>query len=339
MIDDDQVFPNLENVALSGKDIQMIFRGNFPRHIFGRLRRLEVVHDDAAAGFPIGLLETLHNLETLHLSCTSYKEIFSNEGCLENHVGVSKLARIKSLQLIELNHLIKYLLKQHSQLDSVFQNLEFLSLNYCRNLLSLLPLSSSVSFGNLTHLVVFSCKKLINLVPSSVAKSLGRLVTLSVSGCSAMTQVVVSCDQRDSDIAAANLKEEIVFSKLRYMALLDLENLTSFCFGIVDYTLKFPSLEDLSVTGCRNMKIFTTGDLITPKRVNVWYSESMCRWDNDLNRTIQHLHQEKVWFHKQLTITCLHIKNLAWAFLLMRTPFFLPSAARGVVILLDHVLI
>lgn len=126
----------------------------------------------------------------------------------------------------------------------------------------------------------------MNLVPSSVAKSLERLVTLRVSGCSAMTQVVASCDEGDSDIAGANLEEEILFSKLRYMTILDLENLTSFCSGIVDYTFKFPSLEDLIVTGCCNMKIFTSGDLITPKRVDAWYSESACCWDNDLNTTI-----------------------------------------------------
>ena len=97
----------------------MIFQGDFPRHLFGRLRRLEVVRDDVAAGFPVGLLEVLPYLEILDLSCTSYKEIFSNEGCLESHVGVRKLALIKSLQLVELNHLIKYLLKQESQLDSI----------------------------------------------------------------------------------------------------------------------------------------------------------------------------------------------------------------------------
>jgi len=53
------------------------------------------------------------------LSCNSYEEIFSNEGCLEKHVDVRKFARIKSLRLVALNHLIKYLLKQESQLDSI----------------------------------------------------------------------------------------------------------------------------------------------------------------------------------------------------------------------------
>ncbi|KAH9754946.1 Disease resistance protein [Citrus sinensis] len=290
---EEKIFTNLEEVALSRKDIMLILQGNFPQHLFGRLQQLEVWHDDLAAGFPVGLLEVLCSLENLVLSCNSYEEIFSNEGCLEKHVDVRKFARIKSLRLVCLNHLIKYLLKQDSQLNSIFQYLEFLSLHYCQNLLSLLPLSSSISFGNLTHLVVHDCEKLVSLVTCSVAKSLERLVMLSISGCSAMRQVIIGCGQGDSDIAAANLKEEIVFSKLRYIGLLDLENLTSFCSGAANYTIKFPSLEDLSVTGCRNMKIFTTGDLVTPKRVNVWFSERECRWDYDLNTIIRHLHQEQ----------------------------------------------
>lgn len=90
-------------------------------------------------------------------------------------------------------------------------------------------------------------------------------------------------------------KEEIVFRKLKKLDLRDLDSLTSFCSG--NYTFEFPSLEYLEVIGCPKMKTFTTGDSSTPPRVNVWYGETsnQRRWaNNDLNRTIQQLHAEKL---------------------------------------------
>ncbi|KAH9686749.1 hypothetical protein KPL70_014489 [Citrus sinensis] len=103
-----------------------------------------------------------------------------------------------------------------------------------------------------------------------------------------MTEVVIN-DKEGVE------KEEIVFSKLKALILCDLESLTSFCSA--NYTFRFPSLEYLEVIGCPKMKIFTTGESITPPRVNVQYGETsnQRRWaNNDLNQTIQQLHAQKL---------------------------------------------
>ncbi|ESR45740.1 hypothetical protein CICLE_v10000136mg [Citrus x clementina] len=137
-------------------------------------------------------------------------------------------------------------------------------------------------------LVAFGCKELIHLVTSSTAKTLVQLVKVSIYGCRAMTEVVIN----DKDGVE---KEEIVFRKLKTLELRDLDSLTSFCSA--NYTFKFPSLQELWVIGCPKMKIFTTGESITPLRVNVCYGETadQRRWaNNDLNTTIQQLHAEKV---------------------------------------------
>ncbi|GAY33066.1 hypothetical protein CUMW_286680 [Citrus unshiu] len=165
---------------------------------------------------------------------------------------------IKQLQLHGHYHL-KQLCKQDSKLGPIFQYLEILRVYLCQSLLILLP-SSSVSFRNLTELVAFGCKELIHLVTSSTAKPLVRLVRVSICGCRAMTEVVIN-DKEGVE------KEEIVFSKLKALILCDLESLTSFCSA--NYTFRFPSLEYLEVIGCPKMKIFTTGESITPPRVNV----------------------------------------------------------------------
>ncbi|KAH9686633.1 Disease resistance protein [Citrus sinensis] len=281
----EKIVPNLKELSLSGKDVKMILQADFPQHLFGSLRRLEIAADDSAC-FPIwNVLERFHNLEMLSLLFfPSHEELFSMEGCLEKHAG--KLAMIKELQLYWHYHL-EQLCKQDSKLGPIFQYLESLKVFHCQSLLILLP-SSSVSFGNLTKLVAFGCKELIRLVTSSTAKTLVRLVAIEIYGCRAMTEVVTN----DKDGVE---KEEIVFRKLKTLELFDLDSLTSFCSA--NYTFKYPSLQDLHVIGCPKMKIFTTGESITPPRVNVWYGETEDRllWtNNDLNTTIQQLHAEKL---------------------------------------------
>lgn len=127
VFDNDLILPNLE-----------ILQGDFPQHIFGSLKLLQIVDDDSAC-LPLGLLERFHNLEYLLLGYSSYIEIFSNEaGYLEKEVGKFAVAPIKHLQLVYLNHL-KQLWKQDSKLDSIGQHLEILRVFHCQNLFSLLP--------------------------------------------------------------------------------------------------------------------------------------------------------------------------------------------------------
>ncbi|KAH9752655.1 hypothetical protein KPL71_014782 [Citrus sinensis] len=281
----EKILPNLKDLSLNGKDVKMILQADFPQHLFGSLKQLEIAEDNSAC-FPIwNVLERFHNLEILSLFQFSFhEEVFSEEGSLEKHVG--KLAMIKTLELRWHYHL-KQLCKQDSKLGPIFQYLEILKAYHCQSLLILLP-SSSVSFQNLTALVAFGCKKLLHMVTSSTAKTLVRLVAIEIYGCRAMTEVVIN----DKDGVE---KEEIVFRKLKTLELFDLDSLTSFCSP--NYTFKLPSLQDLWVIGCPKMKIFTTGEAITPPRVNVWYGETadQRRWaNNDLNTTIQQLPAEKL---------------------------------------------
>ncbi|KAH9686674.1 Disease resistance protein [Citrus sinensis] len=212
----EKILPNLKDLSLNGKDVKMILQADFPQHLFGSLKQLEIAEDNSAC-FPIwNVLERFHNLEILSLFQFSFHEEI------------------------------------------------------------------------LTALVAFGCKKLLHMVTSSTAKTLVRLVAIEIYGCRTMTEVVIN----DKDGVE---KEEIVFSKLKTLELFDLDSLTSFCSA--NYTVKLPSLQNLWVIGCPKMKIFTTGESITPLRVNVRYGETadQRRWaNNDLNTTIQQLHAEKL---------------------------------------------
>ncbi|XP_052293101.1 probable disease resistance protein At4g27220 isoform X9 [Citrus sinensis] len=270
----EKVLPNLEELRLSkNKDIAKIWQGPFPDHLLNKLEVLAIENDESEVLSP-DLLERFHNLVSLQLERSSYKELFSNEGQVEKHVG--KLAQIKHLKLRRLNDLKHlWLREQNSKLNTVFQNLETLSAHFCLNLTNLMP--SSASFRCLKELRVCACEHLINLVASSAAKNLVQLVHVSVSECSKITELVVA-----SEGDAAN--NEIIFPKLEYLNLHRLQSLTTFCSA--NYTFKFLSLWRLSVSACPKMKIFCGGVFSAPRLKEVWLNGQNF-WDGDLNTTIQ----------------------------------------------------
>ncbi|KAL5769653.1 hypothetical protein ACOSP7_013807 [Xanthoceras sorbifolium] len=58
-------------------------------------------------------------------------------------------------------------------------------------------------------------------------------------------------------------EDKIIFSSLKSLSLEFLIGLKSFCSW--NFTLEFPSLEELTVFSCPNIKIFSRGNLTTPK--------------------------------------------------------------------------
>ena len=119
-----QIFPNLEDLSLSGEDVKMILLDDFPQHLFGCLKKLAVVTDESEC-FPLGLLERFSNMEILRLGACSYKEIFSSHDEYSEK-GVRNFALIKCLDLVELDDL-KHLWKPNSKLEHILQYLEKLS--------------------------------------------------------------------------------------------------------------------------------------------------------------------------------------------------------------------
>ncbi|TXG65703.1 hypothetical protein EZV62_006978 [Acer yangbiense] len=112
----DKVFPNLEELTLSRKDMTVIWQGQFHK-----LKVLQVVQDESS-DFPLDFLQCFRNLEELVMRYCSYKEIFLH-GDIEKHAGI--LAKIKVLKFDALSEL-KCIWKQDSKLDSALRNVEIL---------------------------------------------------------------------------------------------------------------------------------------------------------------------------------------------------------------------
>ncbi|XP_044482461.1 uncharacterized protein LOC123208896 isoform X2 [Mangifera indica] len=247
----EKVDSNIKTMELNGRDIMMIWEGDFQENFF-IVETLELIMDEYTY-IPIQILQKFVSLEKLILKVSSYEELFSF-GESEEDIGV--ITNLKKLELWGLFNL-KCISKQDSRLNSILQNLHSLDINYCHNLTTLLL--PSQSFENLRTLSVYHCNKMQNLMTSSTAKSLVCLESLSIRECEMMVEVLAT----EGDIENG----EIVFKKLKDLYLGGIESLTHFYYG--NYTLKFPFLEILLVHRCSKMKTFSREGLSMPRLQNV----------------------------------------------------------------------
>ncbi|KAL5845722.1 hypothetical protein ACOSQ3_009246 [Xanthoceras sorbifolium] len=280
-------FPCLEELTLIRKQAMVMWQGHVSECLFQKLKILEVVYDESAV-LPLGIIQKFQNLDKLSLSNGSYKEIFSYGDLFIWFMqtlaaqAVTPI-KLKTLFLKRLRNL-KCMWKQDSKLDLILQNLEELTVFWCHGLIILMP--PSASFQNLTILEVNYCNSLEIMVTSSTAKSLVKLTKMDISYCKNITEVVGN----QGDVTG----DKIIFNSLKSLSLRQLPRLTSFCSW--NCTLEFPSLEELNVSSCPNMKIFSGGDLITQRLPKVeinWTSVKLCP-DNNLNTAIQQFHKKKV---------------------------------------------
>ncbi|KAJ4721749.1 Disease resistance protein [Melia azedarach] len=270
----EKVSPKLEELTVKEKDIAAILQ--FSEDFFCKLKYLKVILDESKVITSADFFHSFHNMKMLLMSGIS--DTFSEKE-VENGMSV---------QILNLNARsdLKHIWKEAADVD----HLVHLKVWFCQNLINnLLP--SSACFRNLTTLQVWGCEGLTNIVTSSTAQSLVQLREMTIVICTMLTEVVAG-DEGDDHEAK---DYEIVFSQLKKLHLSSLESLTSFCSA--NYTLQFPSLENLVVQDCRRMKSFSRGELNTPELQRVEYfirHFDRCYWKGDLNTTIRELHEESL---------------------------------------------
>nr|XP_023903880.1 uncharacterized protein LOC112015678 [Quercus suber] len=281
LVEEGTLFPNLEALTLGGNyKMKEIQRDQLFEECLYKLKVLHVI-DYVAASDWIAFLKRLHSLEKLFVKSSSWEEIFPYKELfnMENHATI--LPKLRKLELSELP-MLTHLWKEDTQPSLMFHNLENLKVLICDKLKNLVP--SSVSFQNLTNLEICKCHGLINLVTSSTAKSLVQLKKMSVSECERITEVVAG--------EGGEASEVITFTQLTYLKLDCLPNLSSFCS--ISYSFEFPSLEEVIVRQCPEMKTFSHGALGTPKLERVQATqEDEWHWKANLNTTIHWLWKSK----------------------------------------------
>ncbi|KAB2059887.1 hypothetical protein ES319_A11G338500v1 [Gossypium barbadense] len=239
----EKVIPQLERVSFSQDDIAMISDGQYEADLFCNIKFLEIsCYSDESAVFPISFLRRFYNLEILHVVFCNFKELASFESkASEDKDMIITIPKIKELRLNMLNN-IRHLWKQDSPLDHVCASLKCLEVWECDKLISL-GFDHSF-FENLTTLDIWKCKKMTELIKSLKAQSSMYLVTIRIRECEMMREIISSNGDETS--------YEIVFKALKHLELHCLQSLTSFCSG--NYTLRFPSLEQVILSQCPRMK-------------------------------------------------------------------------------------
>ncbi|XP_031255412.1 uncharacterized protein LOC116113399 [Pistacia vera] len=213
-------------------------------------------------------------------SQTKYLKITHDKSA---NISLGLLQRFENLKELKL-----YGNNQYKEIKCLLDlpNLEVLEVIECMELMSLV--SSSTSFQNLKVLKVSDCIGLVmKLITPSMAISLVQLREMSIKDCMMITEIV----ENEGD---ATISTEIVFNNLKKLSLEKLKSLTCFCSG--NYSFNFPSLEDLIIRECPNMKTFSQGILTTPKLPKVKYDGEEKDLENggsELNTTIQEAHKKK----------------------------------------------
>ncbi|GLU09189.1 hypothetical protein SLE2022_260620 [Rubroshorea leprosula] len=137
-----------------------------------------------------------------------------------------------------------------------------------------------LNFSWLCFLEICSCGNLRYLLTLSIELSLVSLKKMNVQNCELLEQVISE--------EGANLKDSIVFTKLKSLELKGLPSLEGFCLSNCNF--EFTLLEYVIVMACPYMMTFSGGEISTPKLHKVKLpgdDEDEGCWEGGVNPTIQ----------------------------------------------------
>ncbi|XP_048135742.1 uncharacterized protein LOC115726779 [Rhodamnia argentea] len=276
-------FPNLERLLLVHKDIEMIQDGKYLDDIFGKLKAITLAcfHEENAVFPPRFVLERFLNLESLEVFCSSFEDIFPDEGFVDEERN-SVLESLRELKLSKL-HKLKRVWREDRLVSKILLSIYRLEVRDCPDLTVLFP--AVTSFRNLMELVVKNSSGLVHLGTASAIASLVHLEKMTIIGCEKMKEVVANDENGEGKV--------ISFEKLNILTLKNMPSLECFS-STTSCILRFSSfLFWIKVEECPKMKIFSKGTLSTPylKRGTLFGYEWERNWEGmgDLNRAIQKL--------------------------------------------------
>ncbi|XP_028057315.1 uncharacterized protein LOC114261269 isoform X2 [Camellia sinensis] len=251
--------PRLTELKLSyANNLREIWHGKLPIGSFCKLWLIEVEDCHQLMSIvPSNLLQRLQQLERLYVArCPSLVKVFDFEGLNV----VDRCAELRNLKELTLQHLAKLTYVCHG-VPPGFQG-----------------------FQNLGSLNIENCDSLRFVFPASVAKCLVQLQSLTIITCNSMKEIVV--EEEVVDI--------IEFRCLDALVLKDLPNLMSFCLG--NCTLEWPSLRQLTIDKCPQLKSFPSRFQSTQKLRGTYVESEETVREADLNISVQYLFNEKVSF-------------------------------------------
>ncbi|KAF8015190.1 hypothetical protein BT93_H0867 [Corymbia citriodora subsp. variegata] len=238
--------PTLERLLLVEKDIQMIQNGKFSDDFFGKPKALTLAcfHNENAVFPSIFLLQRFKNLQSLEVFCSSFEDIFPDEGLVDE----GKRPVLENLKELKLNklHNLKRVWREGYLVAKILQSIDKFEVWDCPNLTTLFP--AVTFFQNLTELVVKNSSGLMHLVTVSAITNLVHLTNMTIIKCERMKEVVANNENGEEKV--------ISLGKLRSLTLQHLPSLECFS-STTSCIFRFPSLFRIEVEECPKMKIFS----------------------------------------------------------------------------------
>ena len=162
------------------------------------------------------------------------------------------------------------------------KNLTLSNLSNLENIWSQDP-RGILNMHRLQQVHVKECRGLTNVFPASVAKDLVKLEHLVVEDCEELMAIVAE---------ESHENQEIILERLRNLDLKRLEKLR--CFYAGNFTLSFPSLEEVHVIECSSMKTFSAVNKMNHS-IKWYYAEDASpRKENHLNSAVHTTSEEVV---------------------------------------------
>ncbi|KAK3200407.1 hypothetical protein Dsin_023822 [Dipteronia sinensis] len=285
---------------------------------FENLQRVYVLYCESLKDlFPASIARNLSQLVELQVvRCGKLEEIVAKEGEAKEAARFV-FPKVTSITLNKLPELRTFYRGVHSSKWEVLKELEVVGCDKIELLASQLScfqennieesyidisvqppfflveklVPSSTCFQNLTVLKVKSCNGLKNLMTYSTAKWLVQLGEMEIASCKSMIEVVA----KGGDVT----EDKIIFSKLRTLTLDDLPSLSCFCSE--NYTFELPSLEEIIVYDCPEMKYFSLGDITTRILQKVRRDLEDYTLEGGLNTTIQKTRNSRYMYSWRIT--------------------------------------
>ncbi|KAI4354868.1 hypothetical protein L6164_003697 [Bauhinia variegata] len=272
---DIDLFPTLESLVLrSLMNLEKLCSQSFSRLKYITVRNCNKVK----SLFSFSLVRGLPHLLQIDLEyCYSMEGIVSDGG--NAAIDMLEFPELQNLSLKSLPELVVFRCEEINGNNNLnldipvsffchkvaFPKLEKLNIKSTEYLKAVWQCSQLVSnrFGKLKEIDIRFCANLEFVFPYEIVSTLVPcLETLTVAHCESLQEIVMTQDNPPSSSKKVDDVEEIVFGKLKLLELDGLTSLTSFCSKPI--TLRFPSLDQLIISKCPLMRIFSGGYLVMP---------------------------------------------------------------------------
>ncbi|KAL4557773.1 hypothetical protein LXL04_035962 [Taraxacum kok-saghyz] len=198
-----------------------------------------------------------------------------------------KVLHVEGSAMVEVVFDIDSLLTEGQKVLNNLTNLELENLPTMTHIWKHGP-QTFMGFQNLTKLSVASCHQLTNILFPLVATILSHLQELSISECRRLTVILKEEDEHEA--TRLTTESELVFPRLKSLALIDLPCLRCFYSGLQCFT--WPSLESVWIDCCKEMTTFTAGTSKTPRLREIAVNGQNHTIEGDLNTDLRRLQQQ-----------------------------------------------